>query len=1051
MNIDPLTPWRLNIKGMGGASDGSIPSDGPHYLTFNAATDLWTRTTEGIIAYDYDIANLGGAGTGGPYRVNPVVVPFGADHATGGSFWELKEGPYPGYLVSFWSNSLGYGDITVTSDSAFNRGPGNTLFTLTSPAAHLCGASMNYNAAGEMHFTMLVDDPNIALVQPKLTHYSIDFYVGGAWVEAFAGLVWDFDATDTEVVFEGIDYLGLLNYILDERFDPKAPDKAAPTGSKYVDKTIADIVDGLLDYAIALPNSPVNFITVGDIAAMTEKVTIFSTMSRILPFITDMLNSHRAGTGKYTRIYVKKVADAYQFVVEDDPGVQQTGLPVAYGDLANGYRIIKFGKNWASRVSVLGRSRDGLQVTYEHNDSGVDQSVWGRISQDAQMIEPKAGFLGPKVKSNDTNDLKRRARQAALDASRLGQSVGVGFKLGSFAPEDDWALLDSLPIIINHGAVQTAEWASDVFGQDPSGDPSASKASYWTIVGYQWESYDDGHWMNTLLLFPSGGGDGPDTSHLLHLNGATVKKSDDGQTWADTSSLGSGAMQFRYLPTVGIYVAAGSSAAFWRSTTGEGGTWDLYNPWAGTDYCYALEEIPSLSRIVVGGNAGKFAYSDDAGLTWTSSTVTWFTGTGAQGITSLLYVPQWGKLLACGSKGKLAYSDDGGVTWHGYTSPFSGTYTLGNMVYAASLGLAVCVGEYGQAGWTDDGVTWHLGTTSNLHYFTRACWSPKLSLFVAAAWSGISGYISTSSDGKTWAEVATFTGGTGNNQSGITVVWDTAKKQFINANSRGRVRLSPDGTNWSTEYTTGSSATSDLLVKVTPPAITYPVTSAPVIPNPPVTIAPGPPPTDSSGGADVYVDSTSGVQYTRNDDTGTWDTVAGTGYASTGLDLAGGTLDMGGGTIGDIGALVGPTGSGHTAELDLGADYVWLNVWGTGGRRYGEGLDMEFGADHVGLLVEERDASTLELYPDYGDYDMVLLDGHDDADTKGWKTESADGTKSTYLSMLHMLKAGTADPSAGAGVASAIGSLYMRNNSGTGELWVKTAASDTAWTQVTLP
>ena len=43
---------------------------------------------------------------------------------------------------------------------------------------------------------------------------------------------------------------------------------------------------------------------------------------------------------------------------------------------------------------------------------------------------------------------------------------------------------------------------------------------------------------------------------------------------------------------------------------------------------------------------------------------------------------------------------------------------------------------------------------------------------------------------------------------------------------------------------------------------------------------------------------------------------------------------------------------------------------------------------------------------------------------------------------------GTADPSAGGGVAADVASLYARNDSGTGELWVKTGSSDTAWTQV---
>jgi hypothetical protein len=42
------------------------------------------------------------------------------------------------------------------------------------------------------------------------------------------------------------------------------------------------------------------------------------------------------------------------------------------------------------------------------------------------------------------------------------------------------------------------------------------------------------------------------------------------------------------------------------------------------------------------------------------------------------------------------------------------------------------------------------------------------------------------------------------------------------------------------------------------------------------------------------------------------------------------------------------------------------------------------------------------------------------------------------------LKAGVGDPTSGGGVAANVGSLYMRTN---GQLWVKTGAGNTAWTQ----
>ena len=48
-------------------------------------------------------------------------------------------------------------------------------------------------------------------------------------------------------------------------------------------------------------------------------------------------------------------------------------------------------------------------------------------------------------------------------------------------------------------------------------------------------------------------------------------------------------------------------------------------------------------------------------------------------------------------------------------------------------------------------------------------------------------------------------------------------------------------------------------------------------------------------------------------------------------------------------------------------------------------------------------------------------------------------------------KAGTVDPSAAAGVAAPIASTFRRDNAGTGELWLKTGAADTAWTKATIP
>jgi hypothetical protein len=73
-----------------------------------------------------------------------------------------------------------------------------------------------------------------------------------------------------------------------------------------------------------------------------------------------------------------------------------------------------------------------------------------------------------------------------------------------------------------------------------------------------------------------------------------------------------------------------------------------------------------------------------------------------------------------------------------------------------------------------------------------------------------------------------------------------------------------------------------------------------------------------------------------------------------------------------------------------------------------------------------------------------------DAEYGKWLT-----TKGFKLTDSKEMRTISVDPSSGAGVAAAIGSIALRNNAGAGELWLKSGAADTAWTKlmgtITLP
>ena len=379
------------------------------------------------------------------------------------------------------------------------RGPGTTVAVLED--AKNVGASILYNSPGELHFTLPKDHPQISVIEPKQTHYSLQFRQGDGWREVFAGLMWDFDASDTDVVFYGIDYLALYDYTLDERYDQSNPDKPSESGgSKYVTagkNSIGYIVQDQLTRAKNLANSPVGFITVNQSSAtlaalLTETLVVFSTYAPTLGFVTGLLDSHRAGQGKKTRVQVRqKTGGGYEVVVQDDPGVVRNNLRMRYGELVQGYRVIAFGTEWASRVSAIGRAKDGIQVLYKTATApGINEATWGHFAQ-VRLIDGVS----------DANDLQRRTRQAAVHAGKLGKSVALGLRSGILQPRDGYDLCDAFPIDIEDGSVDTGQFGS----------------GYWIAMGITWEcAAQNGKQTTTLTLQPRED-DTPPSGDLLTL------------------------------------------------------------------------------------------------------------------------------------------------------------------------------------------------------------------------------------------------------------------------------------------------------------------------------------------------------------------------------------------------------------------------------------------------------------------------------------------------------------------------------------------------------
>jgi len=368
------------------------------------------------------------------------------------------------------------------------RGPGRVVAIIED--AMNVGASLLYNSPGEAHWTLGKNHPQLSVIEPKQTHYAIEFRQGDGWREVFQGLVWDFDASDTDIIFYGIDYLGLLDLLLDEKFVASNLDADYLSGgSKYTNKQISVIVADQLNRARKLSNSPVGFITNGSIASMTTVLTVYSTFQPVLNFVAGLLDAHRAGSGKFTRLSVKKsAAGAYTWNVEDDAGNVRDNLRLRYGELVQGYRVQPFGNEWGTRVSAIGRDKSGIKVRYKNVMGGVSEALYGRYMRPA-YIENVIG---------DT-DLTRRARQQALSNSMLGKGVALGLRSGVLQPRDGYDLMDRFPVDIEHGAVSTA-----AFGHD----------GYWVAVGITWTALQRGDFNTTLTLRPKESGTPPSADLL---------------------------------------------------------------------------------------------------------------------------------------------------------------------------------------------------------------------------------------------------------------------------------------------------------------------------------------------------------------------------------------------------------------------------------------------------------------------------------------------------------------------------------------------------------
>jgi hypothetical protein len=164
-------------------------------------------------------------------------------------------------------------------------------------------------------------------------------------------------------------------------------------------------------------------------------------------------------------------------------GKDRKNLRFEYGSLIQGYRVLGFG-DWGNAVYAVGRTRNEVKPYFvEAIAEGVTTATWGHVAK-TQIWNDIA----------DDNDLRRRARKYAREASAIGKRMAIAFRVKGLLPVDGWDICDSVQFIINDGAVATERYGS---------------GGWWTIWGWEWRWYSDGHDEMTLVTLPRNDDEAP--------------------------------------------------------------------------------------------------------------------------------------------------------------------------------------------------------------------------------------------------------------------------------------------------------------------------------------------------------------------------------------------------------------------------------------------------------------------------------------------------------------------------------------------------------------
>lgn len=346
--------------------------------------------------------------------------------------------------------------------AAADRGRGNQVAFIDD--ASDIGVSAYANEGGEMFFTLPMNHPQIAEIQPWLRHYEVSRLNidTGTYSTIGVGLIDDFTATEDEVIAYGRDYLSLFELSI------------TSNQTTYSNATYSNIIQGELSVAIfQTPGSSIRSVTrhiaLGTISSVSETTTVLTSYQPRLDFIRELLLI--LSSDDSTRPIVK-VSRTEPFTVTFGANVGSDRLDtrLEYGGAVRGFTFNPGYADWATSVYGIGQKREGASLLFSAQVY-ASPTTYGIIQRAEVFLDVV-----------DQSALDRRVKRAARRVGTPNKNLSLRIGSGKVIPVTGWDIADSVPVVIDRGLVDID--------------------ALYTIWGWEWIGKKDGSEELFLDLLP---------------------------------------------------------------------------------------------------------------------------------------------------------------------------------------------------------------------------------------------------------------------------------------------------------------------------------------------------------------------------------------------------------------------------------------------------------------------------------------------------------------------------------------------------------------------